>query len=112
MAGDHIHQLASTSAMVAFPTSMVMTTGFQISDDNLLEVVKDAKEYVDQAVEEFYFHRCLCSYCLMTYEANLEITYECPCCGARDYKIIEEVKRNVIKPDEKITGARQDHSAA
>jgi len=100
MAGDYNYQLASTSAMVAFPTNQVMTTGFHVSDGRLLEVIKDAKEYVDEAVEEFYFHRCLCSYCLMTYEANLEVTYECPCCGARDYKIIEEVKRSIVKEDQ------------
>lgn len=86
--------LASTSAMITFPLHQVMTTGFE-QPITLQEVAKEAKEYVDKVVEEFYFHRCLCSYCNGIYEANLQIGYECPGCGAREYKIVEEVKREV-----------------
>ena len=99
-------EFLSTDPMLAFPTYAVVSTSAVTGNYDLQAIVREAKEYVDRAVEEFYFHRVHCHYCWSMYEANLEIGYECPSCGARDYSIIEEVKRAIrADPDELVRSA-------
>ena len=54
--------------------------------------LQEAKEFVEEKRrKEFVMHICKCHYCRQSYPASLELTYECPMCGAHEFDITRTI---------------------
>ncbi len=68
--------------------------------------IAQAQEYIKEHTQHFLFEMVSCGYCRSTYPANLETGYECPGCGAYDYKVERRVDEWDYKDTTRVLSAR------
>jgi hypothetical protein len=89
---------AWTTGPLTYDPYVLCTTSAEMPSIKVENPIARAMEYIKETRKEIklIFHLVSCNYCRSNYPANLEISYECPACGAYDFEIERSINDELV----------------